>query len=426
MSDVVLRIDNLSKRYRKGIPSGNDRLTELLANMAKAVWRGSWSRLRRPVAVSGQRVEEADKDDGFWALRDISFEVRQGQGVAIVGRNGAGKSTLLKVVSRVTQPTSGRFCLQGRVASLLEAGAGFHGELTGRENIFLGGALLGVSRRAIARRFDEVVDYAGVGSFLDTPVKRYSSGMYTRLAFSVAIFMDLDILIVDEILSVGDAEFQQRALASLREQLRQGKTLLYVSHDPRQLGVLCDRYVKLDKGRVVAEGPIADLRVGVVNERESSLSSLGEKRSEAPGSAGTANGEKWSRSNADGALAVTGLTLGLSGLFDRQLEGDLILRTRIATERGDSVAQAEIRLERHSSSGLARGERHVSVRCWGFPPGRYTATFSCVSPDGAAVAPSQESQFSIATQARGAVRVHDHQGVELAVVDRPRLTGMDG
>ena len=190
----------------------------------------------------------------FWALKDVSFEVEPGEVVGIVGRNGAGKSTLLKILSRITEPTSGRCEFRGRIGSLLEVGTGFHQELTGRENVYLNGSILGMSRREIARRFDEIVDFSEIEEFLDTPVKRYSSGMYVRLAFGVAAHLNPEILLVDEVLAVGDQRFQKKCLGKMREVGRSGRTVLFVSHNIAALEALCGRCILIDQGQVKAEG----------------------------------------------------------------------------------------------------------------------------------------------------------------------------
>jgi ABC-type polysaccharide/polyol phosphate transport system ATPase subunit len=207
--------------------------------------------LRRVRALRGD-VDEAQR---FWALKDVSFEVRQGDVLGIIGRNGAGKSTLLKILSRITQPTEGRVRLRGRVGSLLEVGTGFHPELTGRENVFLNGAILGMTRREIAARFDEIVAYSGVEKFLDTPVKHYSSGMKVRLGFSVAAHFEPEILIVDEVLAVGDAEFQKKCLGKMQDVAQGGRTVLFVSHSMTAVAQLTQRCVLLDGGRVAHDGP---------------------------------------------------------------------------------------------------------------------------------------------------------------------------
>src|SRR5579872_2665138 len=213
-NDIVIRAEGLGKKYTIGHQSERERYTALrdvMARGARNLWRKTADLARGRAVVSGDRVEE------LWALKDVAFEVRRGEVLGIIGRNGAGKSTLLKILSRITEPTRGRVQVRGRVASLLEVGTGFHPELTGRENIFLNGAILGMSRAEIRRKFDEIVDFAEVERFLDTPVKRYSSGMYVRLAFAVAAHLEPEILVVDEVLAVGDAEFQKKCLGKMDE-----------------------------------------------------------------------------------------------------------------------------------------------------------------------------------------------------------------
>lgn len=210
--------------------------------------------------LSGWQRSGSDTQEEFWALRDVSFEIRQGDRVGIVGRNGAGKSTLLKILSRITQPSGGRIELNGRVVSLLEVGTGFHPELTGRENVFLNGSVLGMSRREIARKFDEIIDFAEVEKFLDTPVKRYSSGMYVRLAFAVAAHLEPEILIVDEVLAVGDAAFQRKCIGKMEDvSVKEGRTVLFVSHNMGTIRQLCNSAMLLDQGSLIASGEVSDI-----------------------------------------------------------------------------------------------------------------------------------------------------------------------
>ncbi len=218
-------------------------------------------RIRHPLGHDGQEHEM------FWALKGLDFEIRPGEIVGIIGRNGAGKSTLLKILSRITWPTTGEIDIHGRVSSLLEVGTGFHPELTGRENIFLNGSILGMSRREIKQKFDEIVDFAGVEKFLDTPVKRYSSGMYVRLAFAVAANLEPEILIVDEVLAVGDAQFQQKCLGKMQDVSRQsGRTILFVSHNANAILQLCNRAILLQQGKVVMDGPPDEVMKSYVAE----------------------------------------------------------------------------------------------------------------------------------------------------------------
>lgn len=231
-------VDDLSKRYTLGTGGGYRRLTEALT---QRLGRGR------------DRIIEGGE---FWALKGVSFEVAEGEVVGIIGRNGAGKSTLLKILSRITEPTSGRAILQGRVGSLLEVGTGFHPELSGRENIYLNGAVLGMRKAEIARRFDEIVEFAEVDRFLDTPVKRYSSGMYVRLAFAVAAHLEPEILVVDEVLAVGDTAFQKKCLGKMGEVAKSGRTVLFVSHNMAAIKALCSRGLLLEGGTVTRDGAV--------------------------------------------------------------------------------------------------------------------------------------------------------------------------
>jgi lipopolysaccharide transport system ATP-binding protein len=249
MSDVVIAVDHLAKRYLIG--AAQERYVAL-----RDVLSGQFKRIARRVAR--RKAAHNPKTQEFWALRDVSFEVRRGECVGIIGRNGAGKSTLLKLLSRITEPTAGEIRLRGRVGSLLEVGTGFHQELTGRENISLNGAILGMGRKEIARKFDEIVAFAEVEKFLDTPVKYYSSGMYMRLAFAVAAHLEPEILIVDEVLAVGDSQFQQKCLGKMGEISRGGRTVLFVSHNMAAVQSLCSRAVMLVRGQVAKVGAAAD------------------------------------------------------------------------------------------------------------------------------------------------------------------------
>jgi lipopolysaccharide transport system ATP-binding protein len=254
MSDIILSVEKLSKRYFVGHRSAQ---REWYISLRDVIGREARNVARKAIDfVRGRQIGLGDEVEEFWALSDVNFEVKRGEVLGIIGRNGAGKSTLLKVLSRITEPTLGRIRIKGRVASLLEVGTGFHPELSGRENIFLNGAILGMRRAEIRRRFDEIVGFAGVEKFLDTPVKRYSSGMYVRLAFSVAAHLETDILIVDEVLAVGDQEFQQKCLGKMHEVTsRQGRTVLLVSHNLATMTELAQRAILLDCGRIVVDGP---------------------------------------------------------------------------------------------------------------------------------------------------------------------------
>ncbi len=243
--DLAIRVAGLGKQFRLG------RVRNEYPTLREALARSAGRLLRR-------RREQLE-DDTIWALRDVSFEVRQGELLGVIGANGAGKSTLLKILSRITEPTTGRAEVRGRLGSLLEVGTGFHLELTGRENTFLSGAILGMKREEIARRFDEIVAFAEVERFIDTPVKYYSSGMYLRLAFAVAAHLEPEILLVDEVLAVGDAAFQQKCLGKMDSVARAGRTILFVSHNMLAVQSLCERALWLKQGSVVADGPAANV-----------------------------------------------------------------------------------------------------------------------------------------------------------------------
>jgi lipopolysaccharide transport system ATP-binding protein len=250
--DVVIRVEKLGKKYVIGHESERERyvaLRDVLTRTARRFARSAMDLARGKPIVYGDTTEE------FWALKDVSCEVKRGEVVGIIGRNGAGKSTLLKILSRITEPSEGRVCISGRVASLLEVGTGFHPELTGRENIYLNGAILGMTRAEIKRKFSEIVTFADIENFLDTPVKRYSSGMYVRLAFAVAAHLEPEILVVDEVLAVGDAEFQKKCLGKMSEVARGGRTVLFVSHSMGSIASLCETAILLQCGRVKAAGP---------------------------------------------------------------------------------------------------------------------------------------------------------------------------
>jgi lipopolysaccharide transport system ATP-binding protein len=242
MANKLIEAENISKYYRLGV-LGSRSLKEDLKNW----WSGNLKKSLEPTDPESRR--------DIWALRDINFEVYQGEVLGLIGKNGAGKSTLLKIISRITLPTTGRISGNGRIASLLEVGTGFHGELTGRENIYLNGNIMGMKKKEIDRKFDEIIEFSGVSRFLDTPVKRYSSGMYVRLAFAVAAHLDPEILVIDEVLAVGDAEFQQKCMAKIKSiSKEEGKTILFVSHNIQTIRNVCNRALVLEKGKIIASG----------------------------------------------------------------------------------------------------------------------------------------------------------------------------
>lgn len=245
MSDTVLSVENISKSYRLGVIGTGTFYGDLKRWWAR--WRGKPD----PYLKIGEADHDNRQGETIWALKDIDFTVQHGEALGIIGRNGAGKSTLLKILSQVTAPTSGMVKVKGRIASLLEVGTGFHPELTGRENIYLNGAIMGMSHAEVSRKFDEIVDFSGVENFIDTPVKRYSSGMYVRLAFSVAAHLEPEILIVDEVLAVGDFEFQKKCLGRMNEVAQGGRTVLFVSHNLPMVSSLCSTCILLEKGQLI-------------------------------------------------------------------------------------------------------------------------------------------------------------------------------
>jgi lipopolysaccharide transport system ATP-binding protein len=252
---VAIEVDGLSKKYRLG------------------EYQAAYGTLRETIVHASKRLagrEHHRAVSEVWALKDVSFEVPEGQVLGIIGRNGAGKSTLLKILTRIVSPTAGRAEIRGRVGSLLEVGTGFNQELTGRENVYLNGAILGMKRKEIEGRFDAIVDFSGVERFIDTPVKRYSSGMYVRLAFAVAAHLEPEIMLVDEVLSVGDAEFQRRCLGRMEELGNSGRTVLYVSHALPSVAQLCDRAIWINSGGIVGDGRPAEVIANYLHQTHSS------------------------------------------------------------------------------------------------------------------------------------------------------------
>ncbi|MGA7933957.1 MAG: polysaccharide ABC transporter ATP-binding protein [Kovacikia sp.] len=266
MSDPVIRVENLGKKYviahqrTESYVALRDVIAQRARSLVKAII---------PIAQNSKPKTKNSSSEEFWALKDVSFTIQRGDRIGIIGRNGAGKSTLLKILSRITEPTEGKVRIAGRVASLLEVGTGFHPELTGRENIFLNGAILGMSKAEIQRKFDEIVAFAEIEKFLDTPVKRYSSGMYVRLAFAVAAHLEPEILIVDEVLAVGDAQFQEKCLGKMEAVSRSGRTVIFVSHNMGAIKALCHQGIFLSQGNLLAAGAIDEV-IGHYTQRRSS------------------------------------------------------------------------------------------------------------------------------------------------------------
>jgi lipopolysaccharide transport system ATP-binding protein len=249
MSETIIKVENLSKQYRIGAKERYKTFRETLVDAAKAPFRRISGLNPKPQIRNRQ-------SETIWALRDVSFEVNQGEVVGIIGRNGAGKTTLLKILSKITEPTEGRVELRGRVGSLLEVGTGFHPELTGHENVYLYGAILGMDRWEVTRKFDEIIAFAELEKFVDTPVKRYSSGMYMRLAFAVAAHLEPEILLVDEVLAVGDAAFQKKCMGKMGDVSKEGRTVLFISHNMGAVGALCGNAIWLDRGQIAGHGDV--------------------------------------------------------------------------------------------------------------------------------------------------------------------------
>jgi lipopolysaccharide transport system ATP-binding protein len=280
MSDTVISVENLSKLYLLGqAERKHESLVSELGGLLSAPFR-NYRKLRR-LDTSQVTAHQADSPDFLWALKDVSFEVKRGEVLGVIGRNGAGKSTLLKILSQITEPTKGRVRMRGRVASLLEVGTGFHPELTGRENIYLNGTILGMKRREIDRKFDEIVDFSGVERFLDTPVKRYSSGMKVRLGFAVAAHLLPDILIVDEVLAVGDMEFQTKCLGKMEEVAHEGgRTILFVSHSMNSINRLCERVILMNNGGVQLDSTTVEATQAYLGLNAPGGQQVGEQRFE--------------------------------------------------------------------------------------------------------------------------------------------------
>jgi lipopolysaccharide transport system ATP-binding protein len=344
-SDIVVECDELAKQYRIGERQRYRTLRETIVRTTSQWFHG----------------REKGEPPSIWALDGVSFDVHRGEVLGIIGRNGAGKSTLLKILSRITKPTRGRAVIRGRVGSLLEVGTGFHAELTGRENIFLNGAILGMKRHEIVRRFDEIVEFAEIGDFLDTPVKRYSSGMYMRLAFAVAAHLEPEILVVDEVLAVGDAVFQKKCLGKMSEASQHGRTVLFVSHNMLAVQTLCGSAIWLDQGRVRDSGNARDvvhhyLRTAQTQQVERAWPTL----TDAPGDMNVRLRRVLSRPEDHGADVVTVHTpLALEIDYSVLREGlDLAVNVSVYNDEAILVFNSDTRV-RNLSAGLYRSICHV-------------------------------------------------------------------
>lgn len=371
----MIRVENLGKCYRIHHETREryTALRDVIARKAKGLWRS---------ANRESRIANSEED--FWALKDVSFEVKQGEVVGVIGRNGAGKSTLLKILSRITEPTQGRITLNGRVASLLEVGTGFHPELTGRENIYLNGAILGMSRAEIRSKFDEIVAFAEVEKFLDTPVKRYSSGMYVRLAFAVAAHLEPEILVVDEVLAVGDAEFQKKCLGKMSEVAKGGRTVLFVSHQMAAVQNLCQSGVHLAGGRLVETGPVETVIQGYLTRTHQIARTSVAQRRDRQGHGKIRFEEVLLRdSSGNGVTALDCGSPAVMALRITNHSGGTLRSVRVAVgvdnELGQRIALWATHLVGDDLSDIASGPGEVEVRVprLTLAPGHYGYALFC-------------------------------------------------
>ena len=346
MGESVIQVEKLGKKFHIGKLKAGTTLRDALVNAAKA----PLARLR------SRRGERADEDTILWALRDVSFEVKQGEVVGLIGRNGAGKSTLLKVLARITRPTEGWAEIRGRIGSLLEVGTGFHHELTGRENVFLSGAILGMKKAEIQKKFDEIVAFSEVERFLDTPLKHYSSGMQTRLAFAVAAHLEPEILLVDEVLAVGDASFQKKCLGKMKDVAHHGRTIIFVSHSMAAVSALCPRVIMLRRGEIVSDGPSTDVTTAYYAEMLGQVHGDGDLA----GAVRTGTGSARFVSVSVSACAAGGRALDVA-----ETGCDLVIDARI--EARDELPESNVAVIVFDSSGYRLidanlGQRHEFLR----------------------------------------------------------------
>jgi homopolymeric O-antigen transport system ATP-binding protein len=362
---TAVTAEGLGKRYVLGNTLGGySRLTEDISDLFSRI-------LRRPLEG---RIEATRRE--IWALEDATLDIDEGEIVGLVGRNGAGKTTLLKVMARITEPTTGRAVIRGRVGSLLEVGTGFHPELTGRENVFLNGAILGMRRGEIRASFDDIIAFAELERFVDTPVKRYSSGMYVRLAFAVAAYLTPEILFVDEVLSVGDQAFQQRCIGRMGEIAHSGRTIVFVSHNLASISALCTRGVLLEQGRIVRDGPVDDIIDHYVKSVQTLAGELLENRKDREGN-GRLKVTRVDFAAADGGPPRTGSDGRLTLDYESEIEaGDVSISIAIEGPLGEAVFYAANSLtgEKLTSSAPA-GELVCDFPALKLLPGRYSLTF---------------------------------------------------
>lgn len=374
----IISVENLSKRYILSHQRQERYATlrDVIANGA----RGFAHKLVHPFSAP----ESDPTHEEFWALKDVSFDIQQGDRVGIIGRNGAGKSTLLKILSRITEPTAGKITIRGRVASLLEVGTGFHPELTGRENIFLNGAILGMGKAEILKKFDEIVAFAEVEKFLDTPVKRYSSGMYVRLAFAVAAHLEPEILIVDEVLAVGDAQFQKKCLGKMEEVGEQGRTVIFVSHNMAAVQKLCDKGIYLRNGRVGYFGAQVETISKYLSEGTEHMKSVANRTDRKGTSEVRVNSISFVDTNGSPiTVAAAGHGLGIRLYFERK--ADCNYRNIVAGISVKTMFDAPVFLQHSRLTGSqfgilpARGYFELKIPRLPLPPSTYRITFSLIN-----------------------------------------------
>lgn len=389
MSRPIISVENLGKAYRLGLKEEvHDSLVGAMQSFARSPLR-NFQRLRRLNTFTA----EDESDDTLWALKDVSFEVAEGEVVGIIGRNGAGKSTLLKILSRITEPTRGRAVIRGRVSSLLEVGTGFHPELTGRENIYMNGTILGMRKKEIDRKFDEIVDFSGVEKFLDTPIKRYSSGMQVRLAFAVAAHLEPEILIIDEVLAVGDAEFQKKCLGKMQDVAEGGRTVLFVSHNMAAVQSLCHKGYLLIGGAVGAQGSISHV---LAEYHESTNSVL--QLDHATDRAGVLSGVYLI---GDDGTPSSYLEMGRPLVLEIELEfAEAVFEPTIGIGIDNSLGQRILSLHTHRTSSLSTrflGSNRVRVTIPQCPlaPGEYSSRIVISSRNGNVATIDNALQFSV-------------------------------
>lgn len=402
MSDTVISAENISKAYRLGQIGGGS----LREDFAR--WSARLLRKPDPLLKVGQEHHARKIGEQFWALDDVNFQVKRGEVLGVIGRNGAGKSTLLKILSQVTMPTTGQIKLKGRIASLLEVGTGFHPELTGRENVFLNGAILGMTKAEIRRKFDEIVAFSEIQDFIDTPVKRYSSGMYVRLAFAVAAHLEPEILIVDEVLAVGDAEFQKKCIGKMQDVSKGGRTVLFVSHNMAAVTSLCTSGILMKGGRVAAMGPVSkciDAYLGTTQ----------------------ATGLNWERKGADAAtkpavfrkisLKLEGSPAAMVLQVDCEIESKrehkpAFLAVDISDAAETTIMQAIPTLERFINGEKGIKRCRMTIELPPLIPGHYSTTFWMGSHNTETIdAVESAASFEIAetpTEGRSFTHTRDH------------------